>query len=100
MKNLCLLAIMILTGSTVSVRAQQTGAAPAEALTLDQAVALALRDSRDVKHSQLEVGKAGYEVAAARTQRLPSMHVYSLVSQQFLKHDAGDSNTDVVPGIA
>ncbi|MGH8524618.1 MAG: TolC family protein [Gammaproteobacteria bacterium] len=84
----------------MSVRAQQKESTPAEVLTLDQAVSLALRDNREVKSSQLEVGKAGDEVAAARTQRLPSMHVYSLVSQQFLKHDAADnSGTDVVPGL-
>ena len=74
---------------------------PAELLTLDQAISLALRDNRQVKNAQLAVGKAGDEVAAARTLRLPSMHVYSLVSQQFLKHDGGrdSSETNVVPGV-
>jgi outer membrane protein TolC len=95
-----LMAVIIVTASSSSVLAQQNGAAPAEVLTLDQAVSLALHGSREVKYAQLEVGKAGDEVAAARTQRLPSMHVYSLVSQQLLKHDSGSgSNTDVVPGL-
>ena len=70
-------------------------------MTLDEAISLALRDNRQVKNAQLAVGKAGDEVAAARTLRLPSMHVYSLVSQQLVKHDAGldNSETNVVPGV-
>ena len=97
---LYLLALIILTASPLNVPAQQSGTAPAEVLTLDQAISLALRDNRQVKNSQLAVRKAGDEVAAARTLRLPSMNVYSLVSQQFLKHDVGaGSETDVVPGV-
>src|SRR5688572_7094005 len=92
-------AIIILLTSPFAVRAQQNGAV-AEVLTLDQAISLALRDSRQVKTAQLSVFKAGDEVAVARTQRLPSMNVYSLVSQQLVKHDAGgDSNTEVIPGV-
>jgi outer membrane protein len=99
---ICLLAIIILTASPLNVLAQQNAAAaPAEVLTLDQAISIALRDSRQVKNAQLAVGKAGDAVAAARTLRLPSMNVYSLVSQQFVKHDAGPDNseTNVVPGV-
>ena len=82
-------------------RSKKETAAPAEVLTLDQAISLALRDNRQVKNAQLAVGKAGDAVAAARTLRLPSMNVYSLVSQQLVKHDAGldNSETDVVPGV-
>ena len=96
-----LLSIIILLASSSAVLAQQNGAEPAEVLTLDEAISLALRDSRPVKNAQLSVGKAGDEVAAARTQRLPSMNVYSLVSQQLVKHDAGgdSSETNIVPGV-
>ena len=95
-----LLALIVLAASPLSALAQQGAGAQGEVLTLDEAISLALRDSRQVKNSQLAVGKAGDEVAAARTLRLPSMHVYSLVSQQFLKHDGGrDSETDIVPGV-
>lgn len=96
---LYLLWIIILAASPLSVRAQQQGAG--EVLTLDEAVSLALRENRQVKNAQLSIDKAGDAVAAARTLRLPSMYVYSLVSQQLLKHDAGlDSpGTDVVPGV-
>ncbi len=98
---LYLLAIAVLMTSPLSVAAQQNGAEPAEVLTLDQAISVALRDSRQVKNAQLAVGKAGDEVAASRTLRLPSMHLYSLLSQQLVKHDAGldNSETSVVPGV-
>ncbi|MBV9929202.1 MAG: TolC family protein [Acidobacteria bacterium] len=103
-----LLALVVLAASPLCVRAQQ-GSAPeqqgagasGEVLTLDEAVSLALRENRQVKNAQLAVGQAGDAVAAARTQRLPSMFVYSLVSQQLVKHDAGPDNSDtnVVPGV-
>ena len=96
-----ILVIITLMASPVNILAQQKGdGASGEVLTLDEAISLALRDSRQVKHALLAVDKAGDAVAAARTLRLPSMHVYSLVSQQFLKHDAvRDSETDVFPGV-
>ena len=95
-----LLALVVLVAIPSGVLAQQGAGASGEVLTLDEAISLALRDSRQVQNSQLAVGKAGDEVAAARTQRLPTMHVYSLVSQQFLKHDGGgDSGANVVPGV-
>jgi outer membrane protein TolC len=86
--------------STVNIMAQQPGAS-GEVLTLDGAISLALRDSRQVKNAQLAVGKAGDELAAARTLRLPSMNLYSLMSQQLVKHDAGldTSETNVIPGV-
>jgi outer membrane protein TolC len=98
---LYLLALIILTASPLNVPAQQSGTAPAEVLTLDQAISLALRDSRDVKNAQLAVGKAGNAQAAARTLRLPSMNVYSLLSQELVKHDANadNSQTNVIPGV-
>jgi len=98
-----LLVIVSLLGSPVNILAQQKGdGASGEALTLDEAISLALRDSRQVKNAQLAVGKAGDELAAARTLRLPSMHVYSLMQQQLVKHDAGlgNSDTNVLPGVS
>src|ERR1700752_947542 len=96
-----LLAIAFLMTIPLSVPAQQNGAEPAEVLTLDEAISLALRDSRQVRNAELSVSKAGDEVAAARTLRLPSMHVYSLLSQQLVKHDASldNSETNIVPGV-
>ena len=97
-----LLSIIILLASSTGVLAQQNGAGSlAEVLTLDQAISLAMRDNRQVKNSQLEVSKAGDALAAERTLRLPSMNVYSLLSQQFVKHDLSvdNSETNVVPGV-
>jgi outer membrane protein TolC len=97
-----LIVIIILMASPLSVPAQQKGAeASGEVLTLDEAISLALRDSREVKNAQLSVGKAGDEVAAARTLRLPSMYAYSLLSKQFVKSDVNVNNsaTNVVPGV-
>src|ERR1700755_1947804 len=82
-----LLAIVILTASPLSVRAQQSGAEPAEVLTLDQAISLALRDNRGVKNAQLGVGKVGDDVAAARTYRLPKFEFNALAGQQVLSPD-------------
>jgi outer membrane protein TolC len=83
-----LLAIIILVTSTASVQAQQNGvAAPAEVLTLDQAISLALRDNREVKNAQLGVGKADDDVAAARTYRLPKFEFNALAGQQLISPD-------------
>jgi len=49
-------------------------------LTLDQAIALALRDNHAMKIAQLEVDKADENISAAKTVRLPSLHAYTLVS--------------------
>ena len=85
---ICLLAIIILTASPSSVPAQQNGAAaPTEVLTLDQAIAFALRDNRDVKNAQLGVGKAEDDVAAARTYRLPKIEFNALAGQQLMSPD-------------
>jgi len=83
---LYLLALIILTASTLSVQAQQSGP-PAEVLTLDQALSLALRDNRDVKNAQLGVGKADDDVAAARTYRLPKFEFNALAGQQLVSPD-------------
>ena len=97
------LLLVILMASPLSVLAQQKeeAAAAAEVLTLDQAISQALRDNRQVKNAQLGISKAGDAIEAARTRRLPEMYLYSLISQEFVKHDTtlGNSTTDVVPGV-
>jgi len=45
-----------------------------EALTLEQAVALALEGNRTVRNAELEVSKADDRLAAAKTHRLPSLN--------------------------
>lgn len=83
-----LLAIIILMTSTWSVQAQQTGAAaPAEVLTLDEAISLALRDNRVVINGRLSVDKAEDTVAATRTYRLPKFEFSVLAGQQLVSPD-------------
>jgi outer membrane protein TolC len=83
-----LLAIIILMASPLSVPAQQNGAtSPAEVLTLDQAISLALRDNREVMNARLSIGKAEDEVEAARTYRLPKFEFNALAGQQLVSPD-------------
>src|SRR6476660_8198030 len=72
-----------------------------EVLTLEQAIALALRENNNVKSAELGVGKAGDELAAIRTSRLPSMYLFTLASQQLVKHDFSVDNplSSLLPGI-
>jgi outer membrane protein TolC len=48
---------------------------PREVLTLEQAIALATRDNRQMKNASLEVGRAEDQLAAVRTQVLPKLNV-------------------------
>jgi len=74
---------------------------PGEVLTLEQAIALALRENHLVKNAELGVGKAGDELVATRTSRLPAMHLYTLFSQQLVERNASISNpvSTIVPGL-
>src|SRR5258708_9435712 len=72
-----------------------------ELLTLEQAIALAVRNNHSVKIAKLGVGKAEDELAATRTYRRPSMHFYTLFSQQLVKQSSNISNplSAVLPGL-
>ena len=83
---LYLLALVVLTAIPLNVRSQQSGA-PAEVLTLDQAIALALSDNRGVMNARLGIGKAEDDVAAARTYRLPKFEFNALAGQQLISPD-------------
>jgi outer membrane protein TolC len=47
-------------------------------LTMDEAVALALRGNRDVQSAFLEMDRAREETAALKTKRLPQFQIYAL----------------------
>jgi len=102
----CRFVILILTicllGSALEARAQSPATRDAEELTLEQAIEIALRDNRPVKNAQLSISKAGDELAATRTLRLPSMNLYALASQQLVKEDANvdNSSSSIVTGVA
>lgn len=56
--------------------------AGAETLTLDEAVALALSNNRNLHSSALDARKAEDKLAAARTRQFPGISVYALGAQQ------------------
>lgn len=74
------IGLLLLLFLRVPVHAQQSAPTSAESLSLDQAIALALRDNHAMKIAQLEVDKADESISAAKTFRLPSLHAYTLVS--------------------
>jgi len=85
---LYLLMTILLTGSLVSVVCQEkTAATSAEVLTLDEAIALALRDNREVMNARLGIGKAEDDVAATKTYRLPKFEFNALAGQQLVSPD-------------
>jgi len=79
------LLLPLLLVTPLSGWCQQISSASDEVLTLDQAIALALRENRSVRDAELEAGKTGDIVAATRTHRLPSTNVFSLTAEQFIK---------------
>jgi outer membrane protein TolC len=60
--------------------AHQTPAAPAELLTLEQAVTTALQNNRLIRISALEVEKLDENISASRTHRLPIFQASVLAS--------------------
>jgi len=93
--------LMILVTSPFNALCRQVVSNSSEVLTLEHAIALALRENHRVKSAELGVGKAEDELSATRTIRLPSMHVYSLVSQQLVQHDISVDNplSSLLPGV-
>ena len=81
--------------------AQDTQPPPAETLTLDQAIALALRDNHSVKIAQLAVARADEDISAAKTSRLPSLHAYTLVSGNLARNELTAPNpaANLFPGL-
>jgi outer membrane protein len=66
----CLWAVLFLFEA--GIRGQE----PAAILTLDDAVALAIRQNRQVRISELDVQKAGESTASVKTTRLPQFNAY------------------------
>lgn len=94
-----LLLLLLVTPTTAWCR--QDASASGEILTVEQAIALALRENHLVRNAELGVGKAGNDLAATRTTRFPSMDLYGLGLQQLLKQDVRIENplSNIFPGI-
>src|SRR5262245_26293403 len=74
-----LVALVLLIGPA-KVFSQEGATQPSDTLTLDQAIALALRDNHGIKIAMLSVEKSEDQISVAKTYRLPSLHAYSLFS--------------------
>src|ERR1039458_2322912 len=75
MRNLVgLVLAMVVVGS--GVRAQTE--TPAPVLTIDDAVALALKGNRQVQSSAFDIDRAREGTAAIKTQRFPQFQIYML----------------------
>jgi hypothetical protein len=80
------LVIVILIASPVSIISQQKGTrSSGQALTLDQAISLALSDNLQVKNAQLAIGKAEDQLAAARGYRRPKFEFKVLTGPDVLR---------------
>src|SRR5262245_42268445 len=64
----------------------QFSAPTAASLTLDQAIDLDLHNNHGVKIAELAVERASENIAAAKTLRLPSLHAYTLVTQNLAEN--------------
>jgi hypothetical protein len=69
------IVVSLLLLTPLAAWGQQTPSGSGDQLTLEQAIALALHDNRLVKNAELDVGKVEDNLAAARTFRLPSVHL-------------------------
>src|SRR4026207_394290 len=95
------LALLLLLFLRTPVQAQQSAPSDAESLTLDQAIGLALRDNHAMKIAKLEVEKAGENISAAKTFRLPSLHAYTLFSGNLAdnKLEVPNPSANLFPGL-
>jgi len=96
-----LLGLLLLILIRSPVHAQQSAATSAESLTLEQAIALALRDNHATKIARLGVERAEEDISAARTFRLPSLHAYTLVSKNLANNELDVPNPagNLFPGL-
>ena len=95
------IGLLLLLFLRASLQAQQSAPPYAESLTLDQAIALALRDNHAMKIARLEVDKADENISAAKTYRLPSLHAYTLFSGNLAdnKLEVPNPSANLFPGL-
>src|SRR6266513_3051259 len=94
-------ALSLLLATPLAAWCQQTTPTVGEVLSLDQAINIALQNNRSLKNARLNVEKGEDEIRSIRTSRLPSAHIYALVSQDMVKHETNLTNpvTSIFPGI-
>src|SRR6266850_7967260 len=96
-----LAVLFLLLATPLAGWCQQTTPNSAEVLSLDEAISIALQNNRSLKNARLNVEKSGDEIKSIRTSRFPSTHLYTLVSQDMVKHETNLTNpiTGIFPGI-
>src|SRR5258706_14615063 len=85
--TLAAFALLLLLLVRGVVQAQRSASDSGESLTLDQAIALALRENHGMKIAKLEVERADEDISAAKTYRLPSLHAYTSVSSNLVNNE-------------
>jgi outer membrane protein len=71
-------ALAILSLGCAASSFAQSASVPAESLTLDEAIRLALKDNRRVVSAAQQVERAEQKLGAARTRRFPSLDVQAM----------------------
>ncbi len=83
-----LLVILILAVTFLSQEAAaQDASEPAPLLTLDDAIQLAIANNRSLKIASLNIDVSKWQVAAAKTKRLPAFNTYLFGSGQLVPLD-------------
>src|SRR5262245_17106428 len=82
-----LLAVGLVLAVAGTTQAQETSGTNVESLTLDQAIDLALRNNHSLKIAKLAVDRVDDDISAAKTYRLPSLHAYTIVSENLAKNE-------------
>jgi outer membrane protein len=94
--------LCVLLAIPVGGWSQQISSTADEVLTLEQAIALALQQNHALREEEMETEKTGDRLAASRTLRLPSMNLFALAADQFLKPaevSPGNTATNIFPGV-
>lgn len=81
---ICLFGLLLANPDAASCQVDST---PGAALTLEQAVDLALQNNRQVRIKRLSVDRTEDRISAARTLRLPKFNLYTLGAQQLSNID-------------
>jgi len=100
-KRIILVVSWVMLAAPITVWCRQDVPGSGDALTLEEAISLALRENHLVKNAKLGVGKSEDDLAATRTSRLPSMHIISLVAEQMVKQNLNikDPLSGALPGV-
>src|SRR5215216_2327667 len=79
--NRLVLSLLLIAAGVVHQANAQIDGTTSHVLTVDQAIAITLKNNREAKNARLEIEKADDKLDAYRTRRLPSFKISSLVSQ-------------------